>query len=63
MEDEYTLLEEKKPDKGKNIIGLDEDDEVYYCFRCNCKNPECNEWRCSVTGYGLMVDIIKWKYE
>jgi len=53
----------KLPNKGMNIIGYDSDGLSYYCFRCNCKNPDCLEWKSSITGLTLIVDIIYWKYE
>lgn len=56
---EYTLISDQLPDKGKNIIGIDDQGEEKYCFRSEC----CNEWRCSLTGFGLMINIIKWKYD
>ena len=54
---------DKLPTKGLNIIGYDSDGISYYCFRCNCKNPNCLEWKCSITGMTLILDIISWKYE
>jgi hypothetical protein len=51
------------PEKGREIVGLDELGNEYYCFRCNCVYESCDEWRDSLTGYGLSVDIKKWKYE
>ena len=61
--DGYKLISDELPEKGRDIIGIDKYGEKYYCFKCNCKNPMCMEWRCSLTGFGLMVDIVKWKYE
>lgn len=51
------------PDKGKDIIGVDGNGNKHYCFRCACHNDKCTEWRCSLSGFGLIIDIIKWKYE
>lgn len=50
------------PKKGKDIIGRDSGGNEHYCFLCACHNPNCTEWRCSLTGYGLLVNIIEWKY-
>lgn len=63
IEDEFILVSEEYPQKGKPIIGIDDEGLKHYCFKCACKNPNCKEWRCSITGGGLMVNIIKWKYE
>ena len=51
------------PRKGRDIIGYTSNGEKKYVFRCNCHNPNCTEWRCSITGYGLMVKIVEWEYE
>ena len=63
MENEFILVKEQLPEKGKDIIGIDEDGNKHYCFRCACHNPKCREWRCSLTGGGLIIDIVKWIYE
>ena len=50
------------PIKGKDIEGITSNGEKVYCFRCNCQDPYCAEWRCSITGCGLIVKIVKWEY-
>ena len=50
------------PEKNKDIIGYDKNGREYFVFRCNCQNPNCIEWRCSITGFGVMVTIIEWEY-
>ena len=60
---EYILISEELPEKGKNIIGIDNRGKKHYCFRCACHNQDCLEWRCSITGYGLIIHVIKWTYE
>ena len=57
--DDLILITDQLPDKGRNIIGYDSDGDKHYCFLNTC----CNEWRCSITGYGLLIDIVKWKYD
>ena len=57
------LIENEYPEKGKDIIGIDKDGNKHYCFRCACKNNNCKEWRCSITGFGLMINIIEWEHE
>jgi hypothetical protein len=59
----YTSISEQLPEKGKDIIGIDTHGGVHYCFRCNCNNPNCKEWRCSISGLGLLIVIKEWKYE
>lgn len=63
MENEFILVKEQLPQKGKDIIGIDEDGNKHYCFRCACHNPNCKEWRCSLTGSGLIINVVKWIYE
>ena len=60
---DYIDIKERLPEKGKNIIGISTDGEKRYVYRCACHNPNCNEWRCSLTGFGMIIKIIKWKYE
>ena len=50
------------PIKGKDIEGITSNGEKVYCFRCDCQDPYCSEWRCSITGCGLIVKIVKWEY-
>lgn len=56
-------IEKELPEKGKDIIGFTSDGEKKYVFRCNCNNPKCKEWRCSLTGMGMIVEIVQWEYE
>jgi len=60
--DDFIDIKEQLPDKGKDIIGILPNGEKRYCFRCNCHVNNCHEWRDSITGFGLMVEIVKWKY-
>jgi hypothetical protein len=50
------------PIKGKDIKGITSNGDRVYCFRCNCHNQSCIEWRDSITGYHLNVDLVKWEY-
>lgn len=61
--DEFFDIKEKLPDKGKDIVGINQRGETVYCFRCACKNPNCLEWRCPITGSALIISINKWKYK
>lgn len=56
-------IEDKIPEKGRDIIGLDDNGKKHYCYRCACNNPKCTEWRDSIGGFNLMVNIVKWKYD
>ena len=59
----YILLEDQIQDKGKDLIVIDSNDHVQYVFRCACKRDTCMEFRCSITGSSLWINVIKWKYE
>ena len=56
-------IKDELPEKGKDIIGITPYGEKKYVYRCNCYNPNCTEWRCSLTGYGLIIRIVEWEYE
>jgi len=62
MDEEYILIKDQLPQKGKDILGIDNNGNEHHCFRCSCGNPKCTEWRCSITGFGLIINIKKWKY-
>lgn len=55
-------IKDNLPEKGKDIIGYDSENNEYFIFRCNCKVDNCMEWRCSITGLPVLINIIKWKY-
>jgi len=50
------------PEKGKDIIGIDNNGHKHYIFRCACNNENCIEWRCSITGFALILKIVEWNY-
>jgi hypothetical protein len=53
-------ISECLPPKGIDIVGRDANRSTYYCFRCACQQPNCQEWRCSVTGSALLIDLDEW---
>jgi hypothetical protein len=55
-------ISDELPEKGKDIEYISSNGSKGYAFRCACPNPNCREWRCTVTGYGLIINVIKWKY-
>lgn len=57
VDDGYIRFTNKQPKINEDIIGFDENGKKYYCYR-----SKYGEWRCSLTGSGLLVDIVKWKY-
>lgn len=59
MKSDWILLTDQKPEKGKDIQYMNSDGETGYAFLCK----QCgNCWRCCITGGGLMIDVIKWRY-
>jgi len=56
---EYLIFAEKKPEPKKTIEYIDIyglHGYAYLCARClNC-------WREPITGSGLMIDVVKWRY-
>lgn len=52
----------KLPEKGKDIKATLKDGSETTIFRCNCKNDKCTEWRCPITGFALMVNVVSWVY-
>jgi Rad3-related DNA helicase len=63
QEEDFIFISDQLPEKGVDVIAKDEDGNSYCCFRCDCKNDNCLEWRCSLSGCCLMIKVIKWKYE
>lgn len=63
MEEKFISIKEELPDKGKDIIGKTPDGDIHYVFRCACHNPKCKEWRCSLTGFGMMIEVESWRYD
>lgn len=51
-------ITEQKPDKMKDIIGIDKNGRKHYCFL-----SKCGEWRCSLTGFALLIEIVEWEYD
>jgi len=47
------------PEPNREIEYIDSDGEehggIYLC-QCKC------EWRCSLTGFGMLVGVKKWRY-
>lgn len=57
MED-WILLSDRKPERGEDVEVLNSDGTSCFAYLCE----HCgSEWRCSMSGYGLMIDPIKWR--
>ena len=51
------------PTKGKDVIALCSNGQERHLFRCACANEKCTEWRCAITGRGMIVEVTKWVYD
>jgi len=58
----FKKIEDMLPPKKVDILGVDEKGNKHYIFRCACSNENCTEWRCSLTGYAVITNIIEWDY-
>lgn len=51
-------INKEKPERGLTVETKDSEGVVrlaYLCKHCG------NEWRCAMTGYGLMIDVVQWR--
>lgn len=55
---DFKSISDELPEIGRDIIGLTKDYEFKVTYL-----GKYNEWKCPITGGGLLVDIVKWKYE
>jgi len=55
---DYIMLKDKKPERGKDIEYIDSNGNHGYAFL----SQRCDEWRCIITGFGLIIDVVKWRY-
>lgn len=58
---DWISVDKHLPDKGIDVLVKISDDVTYTVFRCNCHNPDCREWRDSLTGYGLIINPKYWR--
>ena len=63
MENDFINITDQLPEKGRDCIVICSDGDIKEAFRCSCTNPKCKEWRDSFTGFGLIIEVIKWKYK
>jgi hypothetical protein len=59
---EFIYIKDKLPEKGKDIVAIDSKGNKHFCFRCTCPNTNCTEWRCSITGFAILIDVVSWRY-
>ncbi len=55
----WIKLSKQKPESNVNIEYKDSNGNVGTAYLC----PFClNEWRCPITGGGMLIDVIEWRY-
>jgi hypothetical protein len=59
---DYIDINISLPEKGLSVIGVDIDDILYNCYRCDCHLTNCGEWIDIQTGMRITKRIIKFKY-
>lgn len=59
---DFIDIDKLLPIKGKDIEYISSDGSKGFSFRCNCHSSNCLKWRCTITGYELLIDVVKWKY-
>jgi len=50
---------EHTPEPNKDLHIIDSEGYEGYAYLCGCCKKE---WRCVVSGGGLAIDVIKWRY-
>lgn len=57
----YIDIKKEKPIPGRTIDYIDSNGYagtgIYLCKCCQ------SEWRCDITGGGMMVDVDRWRYK
>lgn len=59
-------LSEQEPPKGEDILVLTYEGDTHEVYRCKGHgNGKCTEWKCSLTGCTMWIDVKSWrlKYE
>ena len=54
-------MKEKLPEAGKAVIALDSDGNRHEVYRCG-HAPDCETWKCSITGGSMMIEVVEWTY-
>lgn len=52
-------IRDLKPEPNIDIEYINSDGRHGFAYLCPCCK---NEWRCIVSGSGLLIDVKKWKY-
>lgn len=62
MGNEFTDINKELPTAGELIIAKLKDGTERKCFRCECKDEFHNGWAEPIIGFGIMIDVVGWKY-
>ena len=55
---EWNNYPDTKPEPGKDVEYIDSNNHHGYAFL----SQRCGEWRCVISGGGLMINVVKWRY-
>lgn len=56
----WISIHEKIPPKGIDVECITDDGSITTAFLCN----RCGrEWRDAITGYGIMITVLYWRYK
>lgn len=59
----WKLISEELPEKTWDCEVKTKDGEIHKAFRCGCYYEKCQDRRCPITGYSLMIkDVVEWRY-
>jgi len=58
---EWIPVSERLPEKGVDVEVLHTDGRISYVFRCSCPVKTCTEWRCSISGSGMIINPTHWR--
>jgi len=61
MEKDWIDINDQLPERGKDIIAICDDGLEHELFLCSCPH-NCRTWKCSLLGYSMILDVVKWKY-
>ena len=59
----WKLISGELPEKGLDCEVMTKEGVIHQAFRCGCHSDYCQDWRCPITGYSLMIyDVVAWRY-
>lgn len=59
---EFISINEMIPDPLLDIVAITSDGFSHNVYRCG-HTSNCRTWKCSITGWTKLINVIKWKYK